>query len=125
MTSAADNAAPASDSGTACNARGDGLDRALVEQPELGEARQRAPDFADGFARELFEIGLRPRLEIDDGDRVAGIGEHHGDAAAHAAGAETGDAFAAHMKPTRSKRLQLCAIERAEAEGRQACARSP
>ena len=36
--------------------RDDGLDRAFVEQPELGEAGQRAPDFADGLVGELVEI---------------------------------------------------------------------
>ena len=53
---------------------------------------------------------------------MAGIGERHRDAAAHAAGAETGDGGAGsghRLKTLAQQRLQLVAIEMAEPERRQ------
>src|SRR4029453_3736678 len=50
------------------------------------------------------------RLDVDDGDGMAGVGEHHGNAARHAAGAETGNCLAsAHLKPWASRALRPAA----------------
>src|SRR5678815_6011882 len=71
---------------------------------EQSEARQRAEHiahFAERVAGELVERRRVACLEIDQSDLVTRIGEHHGDAAPHAARAEAGDGFF-HCKPSRS-----------------------
>ena len=65
------------------------------------------------------------RLDVDHGDVVAGIGEGHGDAAAHAAGAEAGDRGARRSSVESPRAAGVCsavAIEMAEPEARQRAA---
>src|SRR5262245_20213995 len=72
----------------------------------MRHARQYAADVGHRLGRKLVEGRGLARLEVDDGHGMPGIGEHHGDAAAHASGAEAGDALAHYANPSRSIRCK-------------------
>ena len=92
------NTMPASASAAAMSCAGTTETRAmtasaslLAQQSEPRQARQRLADFAERLGFEGRELFRGARLDVDHGDGVAGIGEGDRDAAAHAAGAETGN----------------------------------
>ena len=90
----ADDRAPRFPLGYHPHASGNGVDLAFVEQPGAREARQRAAHLVHGRGRKTVEgIGVA-RLEVDDGHGMSGIGEHHGNAAAHAPCPEADDLLA-------------------------------
>ena len=83
----------------------DGFGFGVLQQAEPRKARQRLSDFVERLGTEFRKLPGGARLDVDHGDVVAGIGERHGDAAAHAAGAETSDrgARGGHwLKPSRN-----------------------
>ena len=105
--------------------RDDGLGVIVRQQSEPRQACQRFADFAERLGFERRELLRGARLDVDHGDGVAGIGECHRDAAAHAAGAETGDRGGerrSSVKTLAQQGLQFVAIEVAETE---ACQRAP
>ena len=105
--------------------REDGIGVGLGQQSEPRKARQRFTDLAERLGFEFRKLFGRPRLDVDHDDGVAGIGERHRDAAAHAAGAETGDdgADSRHCsKSLAQQRLQLVTIEMAQPQGSQRAA---
>ena len=69
----------------------DGFGVIAIKQSEPRQAGQGFSDFTERIGLEYCKTVRGARLDIDHGDVVAGIGERHRDAAAHAAGAETGD----------------------------------
>ena len=86
----------------------DGFGVRVRQQSEPRQARQRFLDFAERVGFERRELLRGTRLDVDHGDGVAGIGEGDRDAAAHAAGAETGDAGASGRHRPKPSRSRVC-----------------
>ena len=75
---------------------------AASNSPKLASVASALRTSPSASLRQLRERCFIARLEVDQRDVVARIGEHDRDAAAHAARAETGDGRLVHRKPSAS-----------------------
>jgi hypothetical protein len=85
------------------HARDQTVDGGWCEEAECGKSCQGGAHLLERLLGDPRVVRGSARLDVDDRYGIARVGEHHGDAAGHAAGAETGNGRAlAHLKPCAS-----------------------